>query len=63
MNVSPNQLIITLENNGSKFKRSKGSHRINYNSASNKTVTVPLHGKKDFEKRRFFRHFEIPWNT
>jgi predicted RNA binding protein YcfA (HicA-like mRNA interferase family) len=50
MNLSPYHLIKILENNGFIFKRSKGSHHIDNNSRSNKTLTVPLHGKRDLKK-------------
>ncbi|MDP5140711.1 MAG: type II toxin-antitoxin system HicA family toxin [Spirosomaceae bacterium] len=42
-----------LEQNGFHFKRSKGSHHLYYNSATNKTVVVPIHGGKDLKKGTF----------
>ena len=53
MNLSPNRLIIFLEENGFIFKRSKGSHQIFYNPANNLTVIVPVHGSKDVKKGTF----------
>ena len=50
MNQSPQHLIKLLEKNGFIFKRSKGSHRIYYNSSANITVIVPVHGSKDVKK-------------
>ncbi len=50
MNLSSNHLIKILIGKGFIFKRSKGSHHIYYNSATNKTVSVPLHGNKDLKK-------------
>ena len=53
MNQSPLHLIKLLEKNGFIFKRSKGSHQIFYNSATNITVIVPVHGSKDVKKGTF----------
>jgi predicted RNA binding protein YcfA (HicA-like mRNA interferase family) len=50
MNFSPNHLIKILIGKGFIFKRSTGSHHIYYNSTTNKTVSVPLHGNKDLKK-------------
>lgn len=50
MNQSPLYLIKLLEKNGFLFKRSKGSHQIFFNSTSNTTVIVPVHGNKDIKK-------------
>ena len=47
MNYSPKELIQLLETNGFVFKRSKGSHQIYFNTITNKTVVVPIHGNKD----------------
>jgi predicted RNA binding protein YcfA (HicA-like mRNA interferase family) len=35
------------------FKRGKGSHQIYYNSITNITVVVPVHGGKDIKKGTF----------
>jgi predicted RNA binding protein YcfA (HicA-like mRNA interferase family) len=53
MNQSPQHLIKLLEKNGFLFKRSKGSHQIFYNAATNITVIVPVHGSKDVKKGTF----------
>lgn len=53
MNQSPQYLIKLLEKKGFLFKRSKGSHQIFYNSATNITVIVPVHGSKDIKKGTF----------
>ena len=53
MNQSPQHLIKLLEKKGFLFKRSKGSHQIFYNSATNITVIVPVHGRKDVKKGTF----------
>ena len=53
MNLSPHYLIKILLQNGFIFKRSKGSHHLYYNPASNKTVIVPVHGGKDMKKGTF----------
>ena len=53
MNLSPKFLIKLLEKHGFLFKRSKGSHQLYYNSNTNKTITVPVHGGKDMKKGTF----------
>ena len=53
MNQSPQHLIKLLEKYGFIFKRSKGSHQIYYNIATNITVIVPVHGSKDVKKGTF----------
>lgn len=53
MNLSPKYLIKILEQNGFLFKRAKGSHQLYYNSTTNKTVIVPVHGGKDMKKGTF----------
>ena len=53
MNLSPKHLIKILEQHGFIFKRSKGSHQLYYNLASNKTVIVPVHGGKEMKKGTF----------
>jgi predicted RNA binding protein YcfA (HicA-like mRNA interferase family) len=54
LNRSAKELIKPLESKGSLFKRSKGSHQIYYNSSTNKTVVVPLHGNKDMPKGTYY---------
>ncbi len=54
MSFSPQILIKTLLQNGFVFKRSKGSHHLYYNSETNKTVIVPVHGNKDLKKGTFY---------
>jgi predicted RNA binding protein YcfA (HicA-like mRNA interferase family) len=53
LNQSPKHLIKLLEKNGFLFKRGKGSHQVFYNSLTNKTVIVPIHGNKDIKKGTF----------
>jgi predicted RNA binding protein YcfA (HicA-like mRNA interferase family) len=53
MNQSPQHLIKLLQKNGFIFKRSKGSHQIFYNTTTNITVIVPVHGSKDVKKGTF----------
>ncbi len=53
MNQSPQFLIQLLKKHGFEFKRSKGSHHIYYNSETNKTTIVPVHGNKDIKKGTF----------
>ena len=53
MNLSPRYLIKILELHGFQFKRSKGSHQLYYNSITNKTAIVPVHGGKDLKKGTF----------
>ncbi|MHB1148373.1 MAG: type II toxin-antitoxin system HicA family toxin [Lutibacter sp.] len=53
MNLSPKYLIKILEQNGFLFKRARGSHQLYYNSTTNKTVIVPVHGGKDMKKGTF----------
>jgi predicted RNA binding protein YcfA (HicA-like mRNA interferase family) len=47
-------LIKILEAHGFIYKRAKGSHQLYYNSETNKTVTVPVHGGKDMKKGAFW---------
>jgi predicted RNA binding protein YcfA (HicA-like mRNA interferase family) len=54
MNLSPWSLMKTLEQNGFINTRSRGSHFIFYNAATNKTVSVPVHGGRDLRKGTFF---------
>ena len=54
MNRSAKNLIKILQKNGFAFKRSKGSHQVYYNENTNKTIIVPMHGKKDLPKGTFF---------
>lgn len=53
MNLSPKHLIKLLEENGFVYRRTKGSHQISYNSETNKTAIVPVHGNKDLKKGTF----------
>jgi predicted RNA binding protein YcfA (HicA-like mRNA interferase family) len=53
MNLSPKYLIKLLEANGFYFKRAKGSHQLYYNSQTNVTIIVPIHGGKDMKKGTF----------
>lgn len=53
MNLSPKYLIKLLEANGFYFKRAKGSHQLYFNSQSNITIIVPVHGGKDMKKGTF----------
>lgn len=53
MNLSPKRLIKILEENGFVFKRARGSHQLYYNSITNKTVIVPVHGNKDLKTGTF----------
>lgn len=53
MNLNPNHLIRILEQHGFIFKRSKGSHRLYYNSVSKKTIVVPVHDGRDMKKGTF----------
>lgn len=54
MNLSPKHLIRILEKNGFVYKRTKGSHQVYYNTVTNKTAIVPVHGGKDMKKGTFF---------
>lgn len=54
MNYSAKNLIKILEQKGYYFKRSNGSHHLYYNSASGRTIIVPVHGNKDLSKGIFF---------
>ena len=53
MDLNPKRLIKILEQNGFKYKRAKGSHKVYYNSISNKTVVVPYHKGRDLKKGTF----------
>ena len=54
MNLSASYLIKLLQQNGYHYKRASGSHHIYYNSGTNKTAIVPVHGNKDLKKGTFF---------
>jgi predicted RNA binding protein YcfA (HicA-like mRNA interferase family) len=54
MNLTAKFLVKVLEKHGFVFKRSKGSHQVYYNSATGKTVIVPMHGSKDMPKGTFY---------
>ena len=54
MNYSPKFLISILKNNGYSLRRSSGSHQLFYNPIKNRTVIVPVHGKKDLPKGTFY---------
>jgi predicted RNA binding protein YcfA (HicA-like mRNA interferase family) len=54
MNYSSKYLIKVLEDNGYSFRRSNGSHQLYYHPGKNKTVIVPVHGKKDLPKGTFY---------
>jgi predicted RNA binding protein YcfA (HicA-like mRNA interferase family) len=54
MNLSPRRLIQILEQHGFYYKRTKGSHQIYYNPATNKTAIVPVHGGRDMKKGTFY---------
>ena len=53
MNLSPKHLIKLLEPHGFRYKRTKGSHQLYYNSSTNKTAIVPVHGGRDIKKGTF----------
>ena len=54
MNYSAKYLIKILENNGYYFRRSSGSHQLYFHPEKNKTVIVPVHGKKNLPKGTFY---------
>jgi predicted RNA binding protein YcfA (HicA-like mRNA interferase family) len=54
MNFSARYLISILEKNGYFYRRSSGSHQLFYHPEKNKTVIVPIHGKKDLPKGTFY---------
>lgn len=54
MNYSAQYLIKVLEKNGYLFRRSNGSHQLYYHPGKNKTVIVPVHGKKDLPRGTFY---------
>ena len=53
MNLSPKYLIKILEAHGFFYKRTKGSHQLYFNAATNKTAVVPVHGGRDMKKGTF----------
>jgi len=53
MNLSPNNLIKILQQNGFYFKRASGSHHIYFNPETGKTAIVPVHGNRDLKKGTF----------
>ena len=66
MNQSPQHLIKLLEKNGFIFKRSKGSHQIFYNTATNITFIIPVHGNKNVKQGTFLailKHVGIDKNN
>lgn len=46
MPQTPKEIIKLLEQNGFRFIRANGSHRIYRNPNTNKQVTVPYHNKQ-----------------
>ena len=53
MPMKSKEMVKLLENNGFRFIRQKGSHAIYHNSATRKTVIVPMHNtdlKKGIEQ-------------
>jgi predicted RNA binding protein YcfA (HicA-like mRNA interferase family) len=54
VNNSARYLIEILERNGYTFHRSSGSHKLFYHAGKNKTVIVPVHGKKDLPRGTFY---------
>ena len=54
MNYSAKYLISVLEKNGYSYRRSNGSHQLFYHPGKNKTMIVPVHGKKDLPKGTFY---------
>lgn len=54
MNYSAKYLIQILESNGYIYRRAKGSHQLFYHPGKNKTITIPVHGKKDLPKGTFY---------
>lgn len=54
MNYSAKYLIKVLEKDGYIYRRSNGSHQLFYHHGKNKTVIVPIHGKKDLPKGTFY---------
>ena len=54
MNYSAKFLIEVLKKEGYIYRRSSGSHQLFYHPGSNKTVIVPVHGKKDLPKGTFY---------
>ncbi len=53
MNLNPKYLIKILQQHDFILKRSKGSHQLYYNSETNITIIVPVHGGKDMKKGTF----------
>ena len=63
-----------IEQKGYLLKRKRGSHHIDFNKESKKTVVIPVHGNKDIRKGTFMsilrqagiskdeRHMTIPCN-
>jgi predicted RNA binding protein YcfA (HicA-like mRNA interferase family) len=54
VNYSAKYLINILKNNGYFFRRSSGSHQLYFHPGKNKTVIVPVHGRKDLPKGTFY---------
>jgi len=54
VNYSAKYLINILKNNGYFFRRSSGSHQLYFHPGNNKTVIVPVHGRKDLPKGTFY---------
>jgi predicted RNA binding protein YcfA (HicA-like mRNA interferase family) len=48
--MTANELIRLLEENGWRFVRQNGSHRIFKHPDSERPISVPFHGKKDIKK-------------
>ena len=45
MPITPKKLVKLLQQNGFKELRQRGSHKVMYNSDTNRITVVPMHNK------------------
>ena len=55
MGYSPKEIIKVIEENGWYLDRIRGSHHVYKNDELQKSVPIPIHGKKDLGKGLFYK--------
>jgi predicted RNA binding protein YcfA (HicA-like mRNA interferase family) len=56
MGYSPKEIIKVIEENGWYLDRIRGSHHVYKNDELQKSVPIPIHGKKDLGKGYFIKY-------
>ena len=55
MGYSPKEIIKVIEENGWYLDRIRGSHHVYKNDELQKSVPIPVHGKRDLGKGLFYK--------